>query len=32
MIQIYNSPNGAYFVAEEISTDDGYVPGMFELK
>lgn len=32
MIQIYNSPNGAYFVAEEITTDDGFVPGMFELK
>jgi len=32
IIQFYNSQNGAYQFAEEAATEDGYLPGMFELK
>lgn len=32
IIQFYNSQNGAYQYAEDAATEDGYLPGMFELK
>lgn len=32
MVQFYNSENGAYHVDEEVATEDGFLPGVFEVK